>query len=91
MNTEILQSFNSVNFAIMPVDKMPLITVCFNPTDYPNKYTARLFLIGNGNTYATSALMVEDTLEDIRKGIPPFFTRVDRDSKDDPVIVEVWI
>jgi hypothetical protein len=40
---------------------------------------------------ATNHVIVRDTLEEIREGIPDFFGRISRSPEDEPHIVEVWI
>ena len=63
-------------------------TVYDHPSDFPDKFVARLFL----NDQPTTAVLVADDLKTIRgqlrnKG----FTRLMRAEEDDPVIVETWI
>jgi hypothetical protein len=73
-------------------DEKPLSlwTICKNPTDYPNKFTARQFVIKPNEVVTTHNLIVENTLEEIRQHMKGL-VRIPRDINDDPVIVEVWI
>lgn len=65
-------------------------TICQNPSDYPNKFTARESLIGIGTITLTDNLIVKDTLDEIRQHMHGL-TRIPRNPNDDSVIVEVWI
>jgi hypothetical protein len=67
-----------------------LWTICKNPADYPNKFTARQFIIKPNKIIITHNLIVEDTLEEIRQHMQGL-VRIPRDINDDPVIVEIWI
>lgn len=66
--------------------KFPLVTVYFNPTDFPDKYVARLFDLQQ----ATDKVMVKDTLEEIHDGLTSYWVSQPRDKNDDPKILEVW-
>lgn len=69
------------------VKKIPMICVYDHPADYPGKYVARLW---DGNE-PTRFIALADTIENIRKIIPPNMMRVLRAQQDDPCIVEIWI
>lgn len=67
---------------------IPIICVCYNPSDFPGKYTARVFAVEKPSPY----VVVKDTLDEIRKVIPKErFVNVGRKPEDDPVIVEAWL
>ena len=66
---------------------MPIITVFKSPTDYPGKYVARVFDVGR----PTNLAAVADTYEELMEAIPAGMVRLERNEKDDPVIVETWI
>ncbi len=67
---------------------MPIITVFKNPTDYPDKYVARVFDI----TRPTNLAAVADTYEELLEAIPTRqMVRLERSPKDDPVVVETWV
>lgn len=66
---------------------LPLICIYDHPADYPDNFVARVWDINK----PTRLIALADTLEDIRKTIPPSMTRMPRSEKDDPTIVEVWI
>lgn len=67
---------------------VPIITVYKNPTDYPGKYVARVFDLER----PTNMAAVADTYEDLLEAIPTgMMVRMERNPKDDPVIVETWV
>lgn len=66
---------------------VPIIVVTSNTSDFPGKFVGRLFNLEQATPYC----IISDSLEEIRKNIPPQFTRIQRDPNDDPVIVEVWL
>lgn len=67
---------------------MPIITVYKNPTDYPDKYVARVFDVNK----ATNLAAVADTYEGLLEAIPTGnMVRLERNPQDDPVIVETWV
>lgn len=66
-------------------------TIYDHPKDYPDSYVARLSLVGPGITAVTNAMFTADTLEELRRLLPLGLTRLPRQERDDPVIVEVWI
>lgn len=80
----LVDSFNELDYKWII---LPLIAVYKNPKDYPEKFVARLW---NTNK-PTNAVIVGDTLEDVRQGIPSSMFNIGRLPKDDPTIVEVWV
>lgn len=72
---------------IMKSTKFPIICIYNNPKDYPGKYIARLWDVNK----ATNIVAVAESLEEIRKTKPADMVIMDRQPKDDPVIVETWI
>lgn len=67
--------------------RVPIITIYRNPKDYPGKYVARVFDINIPTMLAVTA----DTLEEIRKCVPPGMRRFRRRQEDDPCIVEAYV
>jgi hypothetical protein len=67
--------------------QVPIITVYKQPKDYPENYVARLFNLQQPTEY----VMVKDSLEAIREGIPNRFFRLGRFENDDPNIVEIYL
>lgn len=65
----------------------PIITVYKFPLDFPNKYVARLF----DRDLITNVIMVKDTLEEIREGIPRNMMRMMPSPEDDKCIFEIYI
>lgn len=58
-----------------------------NPSDYPNKYVARLFL----NLKPTKICIVSDCFEELMRQIPYGMRWLNRFPDDDPVIMGVLI
>jgi len=83
---KVIPDFMDLDLTDHPHD-LPIITVYYNPTDYPDKYIARLFLTDK----LTNLIVMGDTLEEIRKVIPSHMTRLAPTKRDHPVIVEVWL
>jgi len=82
----IVDSFHGVDWW-KKCKKFPVFTVYYNPTDFPGKYVVRLF----DGPQPTRLMAIADTLEAIRKTIPPLFHCIPRDTKDDKIIVETWL
>lgn len=66
---------------------MPIITIFNSPTDYPGKYVARVFDVGK----PTNLAAVAGTYEELQQAIPAGMVKLERNEKDDPVILETWI
>ncbi|WP_196603445.1 hypothetical protein [Pectinatus haikarae] len=67
-----------------------IVAVYEKPKDYPDKYVGRLLLV-NSKIKLTEIFIAKDTLEEIRRQIPDFYTRLNRNKYDDPVIYETYI
>jgi hypothetical protein len=65
-------------------------TVYDHPSDYPDKYVARLHVVSKSGTGPTTEMFVADTLEELRVLLPPGLYCLPRYAADDPVIVETW-
>jgi hypothetical protein len=68
-------------------------TVYERPSDFPDEFVARLYLVGDGGTNygATSTVLRAPDLDGIRAKLPRGLWRVERSPTDDPVIVESWL
>lgn len=67
---------------------VPIITVYDHPADYPDKFVARVFDLNR----PTNMAAIADTYEELLEAIPTrSMARMERNPKDDPVIVETWI
>jgi len=62
-----------------------------HPRDYPDKYVARLWGVWQGEIVATDEMALAETLQQIRRMIPPGLYCLGRFEDDDPCILEVWI
>lgn len=86
MSTRVFPSFHEIDFSDM---KLPMITIYERPADFPEHFVARIWEASI--PAPTDIAMVEKTLDAIYDGIPPRFTRMNRNPGDDPNILEVWI
>jgi hypothetical protein len=66
-------------------------TVYDHPTDYPNQFVARKFLVNSKGVVRTNDMFLADTLEEIRDLLPPGLMNLYRYAQDDPNIIETWI
>lgn len=72
-------------------------TVTNHPSDYPDKFVARLGFLYAGKdkkahrSFSTEKYFLADTLEELRGKLPQGLTRLQRTEADDPIIVEVWM
>ena len=82
----VLETFKKIKLSSLV--KVPIIAVYKHPSDYPDKYVARLWDVGNK---ATHYVLVKDTLAEIREAIPNNLIRLNPSAKDDPIIVETWL
>lgn len=66
-----------------------------NPLDYPGKYVARRFLVGDpafpDGIPDRLPLVVAESLADARRALPAGLCNINRSNGDEPHIVEVWI
>jgi hypothetical protein len=62
-----------------------------HPRDFPDKYVMRRWGVQAGQAVATDEMVLADTLEEIRRRVPPGLYRLERFKDDDPCIVEVWL
>lgn len=84
-----LQDFHDLDF--YEQYRGAMITVYDNPSDFPGQFVGRLWTWNKGRYTASLLHVRRDTLEELRRTIPPFMTVLGRNSGDDPCIVEVWI
>lgn len=72
------------------ISNFPLISIYFNPKDYPDNYVARVFDMRPGEVHVTRYIMVSADLEKLRNAMPSGFSYMDKTSSDDSELVEVW-
>jgi hypothetical protein len=75
----------------MTDDALALWTVYDHPSDFPDRFIARLWLVSRTGTVMTEETVSAATLEELRDRLPPGLYRLDRDPNDDPVVVETWL
>ena len=77
--------------SVLDYNDFNLITIYCNPTDYPNKYVARLFKVEPNKLILTNYITIADTLQSIRKTLPTIMYKVDKLVDDDDCIVETYM
>lgn len=77
------------------INKLPSIVCYERPADFPKKFVARLFYLGN-KTITTNVVVTGDTYEELLEKINPVLdylgmVRFNRAPGDDNCIMEVWL
>jgi hypothetical protein len=62
-----------------------------HPSDYPDKFVARLWEASAAGDHATECVVTGSTLEGVRAALPRGLHRIPRHANDDPRIVECWL
>lgn len=70
---------------------LPHYVVYARPKDYPNEYVARVLDVAPGTVEPKEICGRAESLEELRKTLPPGLSRIPRSPQDDPEIVETWI
>ena len=68
-----------------------LYTIYEHPTDYPDGYVVRRWLVEAGAPPTPLGAHRAPTLDAVRALLPPGLARLPRELEDDPVIVETWL
>jgi hypothetical protein len=72
--------------------QLEMYVIYENPKDFPNKWILQRCVVICGIPVSdTIPVAIEDSLESVRRAVPPGLVRMDRFPNDDPVIREVWI
>lgn len=81
-----LDTFRGFNMANLV--KVPIIVIYNGPSDYPDKFVARLWDI---DSKPTQYIVLKDTMYKIRATIPQGMVKYEPFRMDDPKIVEFWM
>jgi hypothetical protein len=75
------------------MNDLPIWVIYDHPTDQPEFYIARKWLIrwGNSTPTPTAELRAGLTLAEVRNKLPYGLVRLERNPNDDAKIVESWI
>jgi hypothetical protein len=72
--------------------RMLIWTVYEKPSDFPELFVARPFIIGNGTARPMTLCLTGKTLAEVRAFLEPYgLTCIPRQEGDDPRIVETWL
>lgn len=82
---------NTLHREALAREIMPIWTIYRHPADYPQGYVARLFAITAGKSGPTGNAIYADTLDEVRRSLPPGLWRMRRMDGDQPQIVETWL
>ena len=66
---------------------MELWVVYKNPSDFPDKFVTRKFILDQ----PTAEIVIGSNIEEARLGIPKGLIRFLPDKEDDKSIVEIWL
>lgn len=90
-NTFVSGGFGPLIKSVINKKEMPMICIYKNPSDFPDKYVARLFRIcPGGDVVATRFVMVDDDYHRIAPAIPLGMMKLSKHMLDDPCIIESW-
>ncbi len=71
---------------------LEMFVVYRHPRDYPERYVLRRWWVSAGvQSPDDDWFYLADTLDQIREYVPAGCVRLERDPKDQPQIVEVWV
>ena len=70
---------------------LALWTIYDHPSDYPDHYVARKWLVEREGEKATDQYLMHTSLEGLRAQLPVGLYCLPRQELDDPVIVETWV
>lgn len=71
----------------MKDEKIIIWTIYSHPSDYPDLFVARKFIMDK----PTRVMIAAESLDELRGLLPLGLTRLDRHLFDDPCIVETWV
>ncbi len=78
----------------LPPDDAELVMyhIYHSPADYPGKFVVRKWTVApGGGLQPTQSVALASTLMGARAVIPVGMYRLEREPKDDPCIVEIWL
>ena len=70
---------------------MSIFVIYKNPSDYPNEFVVRVWVVAGIVVPLQRPLVVVDTIEQARAAMPDGLFKMDRQDDDDPCIVEAWM
>lgn len=84
---------NSIDSAPQPrrTNALSMWVIYNHPSDYPNSYVVREWVIEAGHAKPCGRWFVRDTIEECRDALPPGLVNIGRQPEDEPQIMEVWV
>jgi hypothetical protein len=70
---------------------LDMYVVYDHPTDFPNHFVVRHWIIGAGSAKPTDRCVIGKTLDEVRTAIPAYYVRLERSPEDEPQILESWV
>lgn len=74
----------------MTREGLAIWTIIERPSDYPDEFIARKWIVAEGVAAPTGDIVTGPTLQSVRDQIPPGLYCFTRAPEDDPNIVESW-
>ena len=63
-----------------------------HPKDFPDKYVARKWHVQTGRGTPTDEIITDDQLDELRKKMQhKCLTKIQRNTINDPIIIETWM
>jgi hypothetical protein len=70
---------------------LDMYVVYDHPTDFPNHFVVRHWIIGAGRAKPTDRCVIGKTLDEVRTAIPAYCVRLERSPEDEPQVLESWV
>ena len=73
-------------------DKLAMWTIYDHPTDFPDHFVAREWLVSGRGAWPSGMVIWAATLNEVRLELLSYgLTCLERSAEDDPAIVETWL
>ena len=72
-------------------DALMLWTIYNHPSNAPDHFIARKWLVSGGESTMTDEVFKAGTLEELRKLLPPGLYHIPRSDEDDSTVIESWL
>ena len=87
-----VKSYFNLECQALELGLLTIITIYNSPTDYPNKFVSRMFVLDKNNRVVrTRYIILGKTLEEVREKAIINRASIETSKLDDDCIVESWI